>query len=330
MYVIRPLDSLHSTNNYMQACGTTAYDDYEELVPGAAKAFERELKGSPSQCVPQQLLGPAEGDRNNAQPFKLILSTTRLAFSGLFQKLKLAQARDIPQYELRPDQGARVAQSSQSDFEALYLLICMNDSVGASVVRLQQLSVHDIDSDRKLFDVLRGIHASLRQRWWSFLSLWTLQQINFVQFDVYEKFLVDIRELDVVPPADQFATYRHEPTHLKPPIGSNMLMHYMRCPQDATTRAPCLTKFPKKIREKLTVCPIKGVSPGWGLQFVEGWDWKKILIGSFLAFLISATIVGIVCWRLGHNIQDTFAVAGSLLTCFGLGIAALQAYLNMA
>ncbi len=104
---------------------------------------------------------------------------------------------------------------------------------------------------------------------------------------MYDKSLVDIKELNAIPPAELNTSYRYEPSKLKPPIGSNLLMHYFRCPEDAPSVMPCFRKMPKKMNQKLTVRPVRGVSPRWGLHFVEGWNWKKILTVSCFVFILA-------------------------------------------
>jgi len=193
----------------------------------------------------------------------------------------------------------------------------MNDSIGDSIVRLQQLSIHDIDSDRRLFHVLSQMYATLRHRWWSFLSLWSLKRIKFVHFDVFDKLLVDVKDLHVVPPNSEH-TCLYQSSWLKPPIGSKLLMHYIRCPQDAKVLSFCLEKIPKQLDGRLEVCPVKGVTPGWGLQFIEGWHWKKIFIGSFFVFLASTITVAIICRHLGRSVQDAMAISSFMLACFAL------------
>jgi len=191
------------------------------------------------------------------------------------------------------------------------------------------LPVHDLESDKKLFSLLRTNYNFHRKRWWSFLSLWELQRIDFVHFEMYDGPLIDIKEIHSLPPQEYRTTYLYDRPIINPPIGTNLLMHYLRCPHEASSKTPCLEKMPKKMNDKLNVCPIKGISPGWGLYFVEDWNWKKILIGTYLTFMGSGIIVGVVCWWLDHSIQDAFAVAGFVVACFATGVGASQAWLNI-
>jgi hypothetical protein len=186
--------------------------------------------------------------------------------------------------------------------------------------------VNEIDSNRKLFQMFRSYYKSLRPQWWSWASLWGLQHIYFVHFDMYEKSLIDIKEHNAIPPDELGNLYQYERSNLKPPIGSNLLMHYFNCPEDVPSLAPCFRKIPKKIGQQLTVCPVKGVSPGWGLHFVEGFSWKKILTIACLVFVLTSVGVGILYWKFQHSIQDSFAIGSFVLACFGVSISTLQAW----
>ena len=123
--------------------------------------------------------------------------------------------------------------SNEVPSQPLFLLICcMNDCIGDSVVRLQQLSIHDIDSDRRLFHTPSQRHTTLRHRRWSFPSLWSSKHINSVNFNVDDKLPVDIKDVHGIRPNNEH-THLHQPTWLKPPIGSNLLMSHMLISQDA-------------------------------------------------------------------------------------------------
>ena len=60
------------------------------------------------------------------------------------------------------------------------------------------------------------------------------------------------------------------PAEVIPPVGENHLMHLYDHPEDAEDSAICLDKVPKKMRERLRMCPQRGTGIGWGIYFVEG------------------------------------------------------------
>lgn len=48
---------------------------------------------------------------------------------------------------------------------------------------------------------------------------------------------------------------------------------------------------------------------GWGLQFVEGWDFKKLWILVFVVFGLGCLVLGMLWAVYKHSIQDVFAIA---------------------
>ena len=310
-----------------QTCGKTMYDDYEELERGAAKRFQKELR----RMFSRQHLGDTAASARTS--FSLINSCSSV-FSPLVEigrvlrNKYLTRNSDLPTFELRP-QGQPSSPTSEEtlQIEHLYLLLCLSESRRVTTMRAHQPAVHSIESDKSLFHMLQAYYSETRRRWWSWLLLWDLQRIHFVHFEMYEKFLVDIRALDVIPPEDLSASYCYERSTLKPPIGSNLLMHFFHHPEDASAITPCFQKIPKKRKEKLSVCPVKGISPGWGLCFHEGWSWRKILAWSCFMFLLSSIGVCVLYWKFEHKMQDVIALGTFMLACFGIGVSTLQAWL---
>ena len=102
--------------------------------------------------------------------------------------------------------------------------------------------------------------------------------IKFVQFNLYRSLLVDVRKTDdVPPPAEKNYRYRPAPPEIVPPVGERHLLHLYKNPGCAEDDEPCLSRCPRKLKEKLKC--ISGVSPGWG---------KKIWIIVFVVFGIGS------------------------------------------
>ena len=310
-----------------QTCGKTMYDDYEELERGAAKRFQKELR----RMFSRQHLGDTAASARTS--FSLINSCSSVfspfvEFGRVLRNKYLTRNSDLPTFELRP-QGQPSSPTSEEtlQIEHLYLLLCLSESRRVTTMRAHQPAVHSIESDKSLFHMLQAYYSETRRRWWSLLLLWDLQRIHFVHFEMYEKSLVDIRALDVIPPEDLSASYCYERSKLKPPIGSNLLMHFFHHPEDASAITPCFQKIPKKRKEKLSVCPVKGISPGWGLCFHEGWSWRKILAWCCLTFVLASIGVCVLYWKFEHKMQDAVALGTFMLACFGIGVSTLQAWL---
>lgn len=118
--------------------------------------------------------------------------------------------------------------------------------------------------------------------------------------------------------------YEPMPAEVMPPIGSNLLMHLLENPEDAEVLPVLYRKIPKKIRDKLTACPVKGSSVGWGLQFVEGMNWFAFLVYGCFGFVLSL-LAALVWVALKSDVQGGFAIAGYmiafLLFCAGISRA---------
>jgi hypothetical protein len=315
------------SNDSKKSCGNSLYDDYEEIEKGAAKRFERILR---RQC-PRRRLEDAPASTRSRFIFMNLYYSVASTLSDLCRKLYTKyQSRnsELPTFESRQQVEPPSATADESlQTESLYLLLCLSDRRMVTTMRAYQPPVHNVDSDKGLFRLLKAYYSTAKRRWWSCLSFWDLQRIHFVHFEMYDKSLVDIRALDVIPPEELNTVYRYDRSPLKPPIGSNLLMHYFRHPEDASDITPCFQKIPKKRKEKLAVCPVKGNSPGWGLCFHEGWSWRKILTGSCCVFVLASVAVSVLYWRFEHNMQDAITLGTFILTCFGIGLSTLQVWL---
>ncbi|KAF8853794.1 hypothetical protein BDZ45DRAFT_748238 [Acephala macrosclerotiorum] len=325
-----PLEKGMKRVTWTCSCGVRMYDDYEELERGAAKKLQRDLRRLSRAEITRRRLQHHEILSNaSAGARSLILGLVNF-LSTSYRKFMTRAATgpsSLPSYELESQQQPPQAVPQRTTpTERLFLLLCIATGAGKSVSKAYQPTVHDLDSDREFFQMLRRYHTSIRHHWWSWISVWGLQNIYFVNFDLYERSLVDIRELHAVPDAS-IRTYKYEPTPYKPPIGSNFLMHHYRHPGHASAIKPCLGKVPKKVGTELTVCPIKGVSPGWGLHFEEGLSLKKILTWSCLAIISASILEGIFYCKFKHSVQDALAIGAFILSCFGIAVATLQAWL---
>jgi hypothetical protein len=166
----------------------------------------------------------------------------------------------------------------------------------------------------------------LRHRWQRIWTFKTVASIQFVQFELHRKALVDIRKRDDIPPESRKDEYKYDPlpADLIPPVGKNFLMHIYQHPEDADRDAICLARFPERKNERLHIRSGNVTELGWGLHFEEGLHWKKIwAVG--VAVTIASVIFGI-CWSiLKHDIQGGFGVSGYTMAILTFGIGAMQA-----
>ena len=212
--------------------------------------------------------------------------------------------------------------------ELLYLLLCYSN--GRYATRLLQLDLITLraKSDKALFTILRENYRSMRGILLSYISLRTLCSIKFVQFEMYRSELVDVRKSDDIPPIEN-KDYRYQPAppELIPPVGERHMMHLFEHPEDAEDESLCLDRFPKKLKEKLKCNG--GVNPGWGLQFVEGWNARKIWVVVFVFFGLGSLLIGILWAVFGHSIQNAFVISSYMIGLATVTVGTTQAFLVM-
>lgn len=116
-------------------------------------------------------------------------------------------------------------------------------------------------------------------------------------------------------------SYDPVPAETNPPIGPNLLMHLFAHPEDAEVLPVLFRKIPKRLRDKLEPCPVKGSAVGWGVQFVEGIDWFVVFLCGCVGFTL-AFIFAVVWSIIRRDIQGGFAIAAFMLAflgfCFGV------------
>lgn len=274
------------------------------------------------------------GSKSIAERVSYIGSSWKSIISSLSQRIQTARSGERPALvnaELRYYSDARATRTpAHTSGDIFYLLLCHNSGVGAEVVKLRQPDICDINNDHKLFSFLHEEYITLRKRWWTWISLWTLQSIKFV---LHENELVYVKKVDEVPPPAKDNDYRHgppNPPELNPPLGPTILMHLFKHPEKAGTKNKCLKKIPRKLRNRLAVLDEEEDAIGWWLQFVEGWSKKRLMYMTALTFGLSSLIVLVVVSILGHNIQNAAAIASFMLSFVTIGIATAQAALHMS
>lgn len=213
------------------------------------------------------------------------------------------------------------------DPENLFLLLCIPHRKYAT--KLIHMDVCTLLSDHVFFANLRNHYRSLRGRWVSILSLRQLRSIRFVKFEMYPSTLVDIRKTDDIPPETHKDEYRYRPipADLIPPIGENHLLHLYDHPEDAEDTAVCLDRVPKKIRERLEVCPQRGTGVGWGIHLVEGLHWTKLWILGFVGVLVSIAF-GIAWACMRNDVQGGFSIAACMMVGLTFTTGIVQAALG--
>lgn len=137
---------------------------------------------------------------------------------------------------------------------------------------------------------------------------------------MYRKEFVDIHDSPSVPDRDneeearQNYVYDPLPARSNPPIGPNLLMHLFQHPEHADVQPVLYGKIPRKLRDRLEPCPVKGSAVGWGVHFTEGVDWVALFSYGCIGF--SCSLIFAVAWSIARgDIQSGFAI-GSFMVAF--------------
>lgn len=298
----------------------------KELRAGAANRLQERLSRSSKTYDSSQ-----SSTSNSSRRFVTVIQSIR---SSLGIDTRKNSESPLPMHELRSPNVPAKSGNSQPQLPAtiqidiIYLLICYNK--GKYEERLLQLDLTKLagETDRELFKILRQSYYDLKTGLARFLSLRSLHSIQFVQFEMYKSELVDIKRKDTLPPPED-VDYRYAPAPPEtiPPIGTNYLMHIFQHPDCAEDEPLCLSRFPKKLKEKL-LCK-GGIKPGWGLQFIEGWDGKKLWLVGFLFFGLGSLTIGVLWAVLEKSIQDAFAIAAYVVAFGTMSVGTMQALLVM-
>jgi len=217
---------------------------------------------------------------------------------------------------------------SQPQPPVAYLILCIpHKSHANKVFNVESSTVLD---DMSFFRLLREQYTKHRGGFRRFFSLRSLSEIRFVQCEVFQRDLADIKKLDVIPPITEKDNYHYDPmpADREPPIGGNLMRHLYDHPEENSTEPKCFSRVPKKLRAKLAVKPGARATLGWGICFVEGISWSRSCAFGLVGVLMSL-VFGVV-WTVVRqtDIQGGFGVAAYMLGVLALSLGAVQGALE--
>ncbi|OTB04211.1 hypothetical protein M426DRAFT_321063 [Hypoxylon sp. CI-4A] len=302
--------------HYTCQCGQKLYDDYVESRSGALDEFKSLL----AQCgFKVQAPGDLESnDPPRAAPAPVNNTRKRKATGNKYCDIRLPYfwQKQAPEKLgiCRPRSTGAPAGNHN------YVLACL--PFGRLVSRLHQPEVCTIDSDQDFFSLLRVTYRGKRARN-PLTFLRRVTSIHFVQFEVYNTDIADVRSHPTLPPGTLSNQYTYDPVppDLMPPIGSKLLVHLMENPTHASVLPELYKGVPKKLREKLSPCPRRGTSDGWGLAFNEGVDIFMFFLYGCAGFLVCLA-AALIWTTIRNDIQGGTGLGAFLLTfmvfCGGL------------
>ncbi|VUC28994.1 unnamed protein product [Clonostachys rosea] len=293
-------------------CGRIVSDKYVELSHGSLDRFRAELEGygKSQNAVQDQDSVPV----STTAVFKIATG----ALSGLWKQMrhhKNASTDRLPSHHsggIVLEQFGCPPQPQRSLGDHTYLLLCL--PFMRLAVKLRQDEVCRLNSDREFFSFLRSCYEAARQRRaWPWMR--RVSTIDFTRFEVFENSLVNVQLKPSLPTGQYLQQYNFEPLEadIIPPIGPNLMMHYFEHPDHADVVPVLFRRIPKKLHEKLSACPVKKSSVGWGMHLVEGADTFLIFCFGLGAFAI-ALVVALAWSIIKSDVQGGFAISVFVLS----------------
>jgi hypothetical protein len=195
------------------------------------------------------------------------------------------------------------------------------------------LDVAHLQSDREFFLSLKKVYEARqggKYSWRKYLSLQDVATIRFVEFEIHHgSGAVYVRRTDSIPPLLHSA-YRSRPRDIIPPIGSFYLLHLFRIPAYAKHDSMCLDRIPKcTARLGLLVDPMNPPwQTGWGLEIVEAWSFRKMIIFAFSLIITTAVLIGVWATFYNHDLLESFLIGSGVVLFTILGTGVVQAVLE--
>lgn len=158
------------------------------------------------------------------------------------------------------------------------------------------------------------------------LSLKKMTSIDFVQFEAYKSDLADVKKENDLPPESKSNEYRYRPmpADVIPPVGRNHMMHLYEHPDHAEDLGICLDRIPKKMKERLVICPNRGTGVGCGVHFSEGLNWLLLYILGLLGLSLGI-LFGVLWAKFKNDVQGGFGIAACIMLGFTFTVGIVQA-----
>ncbi|KAF8858800.1 hypothetical protein BDZ45DRAFT_386796 [Acephala macrosclerotiorum] len=201
---------------------------------------------------------------------------------------------------------------SKTDFSWLHIVV-LDKKFGKKQV---PINIAKYKTDYEVFVKLNSEWRKHRGRW---RALTCLKDIRLTKYRLFNKQNVCIihdpqRPCLTMPDLDNpVYYYSYTPAHLLPEhpiIDSAILRHMFYHPSGSVYSGvadrECRNRLPKR-KTPLIYIPNQGHPVGWGIEFVEGFNWKFMGYGQFLIFF--TTILFSLLWSVFARESDKFSTA---------------------
>jgi hypothetical protein len=244
------------------------------------------------------------------------------------------QARDATQED---DHTITSSGQESTVARAKYLQLCISRQ---RLFTDTSYTSHDlnVESDERLYHLLRAQYRSLIGPWRRFISLRRICEIRFVKVGLHPPFDdvgslgnqfrlrrhklatvethsgMENRIRDSLPGAndDDYGFDPPQPAFL-PPIGHNEMMHYFYHPCKGQDDDLHIRRFPGHKLNPVPFQPDEDEKYVWGIELVESRQWMFLSIPVFL--IISGSMCFGVCWAAAmRDVQGGFTIAGYIVS----------------
>lgn len=343
-------------------CGTSIYDAYAECDPGEAGRLQsgpdslrsladasllnwaradldRSFYGRFYQCAFEI---PPEVRQHLANYTRQTVggsNTPLVNINGFWEGVKFLFRGSNRNNESLPHHNPRPTPSDTNDNtsgtppqpkkDPQYLLLCAPNSQHTTEL-IQIDTSTPPPSDKAFFKLLRDAYNIRPGRLSRVISLRSVSEIRFVNFELFHSSLVDVQAYDCIPPESERGhyVYRPMPAYFVPPVGKNLMKHLFEHPDHAGDLPVCFARVPRKLRERLSIKAQAGRNEGWGICFVEGVSWSRLCAFGLVGVVVSS-VFGVVWTVVKGDVQGGFGVASYLLAVLVLGLGALQGALGV-
>lgn len=135
---------------------------------------------------------------------------------------------------------------------------------------------------------------------------------------------MDARYDESLPPSSNRSyDYIPRPVRHWPPVGHELMKHWIYCPKRVRGSTICLERFPKHCAKELAQGNSRDDVVGWGLELVEGRDWKFLFV-PLLMILVLSTTFGVAWAHFMNDISGGFTVASYMVTAFTLVLGTIE------
>ncbi|KAK3178522.1 hypothetical protein OEA41_000659 [Lepraria neglecta] len=301
-------------------CGSSLWDDYEELRPGAAEDLRKSL-----DAYGRRNVGGVQTCAGTTQVTNTAQNSPQVDSQGGGSGSSAGVSGTSWSHSLRAIQngltavGNNVAPGLLPTDEGLlkpdqkFLLLCV--SKRNDTLRLSQPNVEHITDDIRLFRMLQAFERHPRKR----VVILPTEGSDILPCRTNP----DACHKDhSTPRCDKAYDTHPTPPDLKPYIGPNGLTHLLNHPHEAAEEGNnlpvqnvWLKRFPKKEKTKLAVCPPYQYGLGWGIEFEEGWYMNWLVKFAIIAFVITAITFLVCWWNFRGDVQGATGMAALLVSC---------------